>query len=169
MRSFAVKRKAPISFVHCTLTAASFLMADATNVSSDVKTKALRGVDCCIKSLEELEAAWKWSTRSLVALANVAHAWRLDVSGFQKQRYHEVIKLQGPSIYGETPDCAFRNTQLDIAGMYGLASWDPHSTIEDSGKTAPDLPAVLNGLRHDSQDWFLGTMQTGQDWTLLFD
>lgn len=41
----------------------------------------MQGFRICFNSLNDIQGAWNWSTRSLLALRGLANAWGIDISG----------------------------------------------------------------------------------------
>lgn len=54
-----------------------------------VQESALRNLKVCVEALEEMETAWSWSTRSLLALRDIAKGWNVESTVFDNPRYRE--------------------------------------------------------------------------------
>ncbi|KAJ5419998.1 hypothetical protein N7465_002517 [Penicillium sp. CMV-2018d] len=157
-------RTIPVSAVHCVFTAAIVFMVDATSTSNLVKGKAYRELKWCVKALEELETAWSWSTRHLVAMVNVAHAWAIDLPIFRKPRYQKVTRRRMRHIQGARKNeaCATEDDGLNTMGIISAPGFDNEINTNFFQDTT--------GVSDDgSLDWSLDRILFGADWTLPFE
>jgi hypothetical protein len=145
-------------------------MADATTTSNKIRNDAYRGLNCCIESLEELETAWSWSTRNLIALANVAHAWGLDIAAFKKPRYQDVIRHRQDCCFkGTTSKDAFEESTFSAVAVDGFTTWASDPMLDFGDGTGLGFPINgTNDFNGGFSSWPVDTMQPGIDWTLPF-
>jgi hypothetical protein len=92
-----LQRCTPISTVHCAFTAAIIFLTDAATITGKAQESALRNLKTCVEALEEMETAWSWSTRSLLALWNISQGWHVETTAFDKPRYRQLLSGFGPN------------------------------------------------------------------------
>ncbi|KAK7215928.1 hypothetical protein V2G26_003931 [Clonostachys chloroleuca] len=125
-------RTAPISTVHCAFTAAIILLADASTNSTLMREKALRNLTTCVNALEEMETAWSSSTRSLLALRNIAQKWKIQAAVFCKPRYSD------PPIHEPPREAVALDTTMMFSFGEDAMSW----MNEFEGPTLYDNPGL---------------------------
>lgn len=69
--------------MHCAFTAAVIFLLDATSANEQTHKRAIEGFKVCFGSLKDMEITWSWSSRSVLALRNLARGWKVDISGIE--------------------------------------------------------------------------------------
>ncbi|EMD67042.1 hypothetical protein COCSADRAFT_33930 [Bipolaris sorokiniana ND90Pr] len=144
-------RCTPISTVHCAFTAAVIFLTDAATVTGKVQESALRNLKVCVEALEEMEMVWSWSTRSLLALCNIAEGWNVETTVFDNLRYRKLSPGPGSGQSGEASDFEAFLADTDPTGLYqdGLFDWNANDFIATSAVVPVDLndsDFSVNGL-----------------------
>lgn len=97
-----------------------------------MREKALRNLTTCVNALEEMETAWSSSTRSLLALRNIAQKWKIQAAVFCKPRYSD------PPIHEPPREAVALDTTMMFSFGEDAMSW----MNEFEGPTLYDNPGL---------------------------
>jgi hypothetical protein len=114
-------------------------LTDAATETGKVQESALRNLKICVAALEEMETAWSWSTRSLLALCNIADGWNVETTVFDNPRYRQIPP--GPAQSSAVSDFEAFLADADPTGLSqdGLFDWDANDLVATSAMVSVDL------------------------------